>query len=118
MEVRKMNTNYDVLEKELSTPLIGYTQTIISIGAFDTEYAAGSFFKYSKSKFDRGMLGILKITQDNKKSTWTNVPLQDFTASSDIDWSKSIPEIDAQLYAKYGLSAEEVEFIEKNVKAM
>ena len=42
-------------------------------------------------------------------------PLQDFTQNSDIDWTKSIPEIDAQLYAKYGLSPVEVEFIEKNV---
>ncbi len=31
------------------------------------------------------------------------VPLQDFTPASDIDWSKSIAQIDRQLYAKYGL---------------
>lgn len=64
------------------------------------------------------MLGILKITQDNKKSTWKYVPMQDFTNKSDIDWSKSIPEIDRQLYAKYNLSQEEIDFIEKNVKEM
>lgn len=39
-------------------------------------------------------------------------------ANSDIDWSKSIPEIDKQLYKKYGLSAEEIDFIEKMVKPM
>ena len=43
---------------------------------------------------------------------------QNFTANSGIDWSKSVAEIDQQLYAKYGLSEEEVAFIEKMVKAM
>ena len=64
------------------------------------------------------MLGILKITQDNPIETWKLVPLQDFTANSDIDWSKSIAEIDKQLYAKYGLSDEEIAFIEKMIKPM
>ena len=64
------------------------------------------------------MLGTLKITQHNIQETWQNVPLQDFTTASDIDWSKSIPDIDRQLYTKYALSSEEVEFIENNVKAM
>ena len=46
------------------------------------------------------------------------IPLQDFTSNSDIDWSKSIPEIDQQLYKKYDLSSEEIDFIETYVKAM
>ncbi len=64
------------------------------------------------------MLGTLKVTQDNPKSTWRNVPLQDFTTNSDIDWSKSIPEIDQQLYNKYGLDQHEIDFIESRVKEM
>ena len=44
--------------------------------------------------------------------------MQDFTPDSDIDWTKSIPEIDQQLYTKYGLSQEEIDFIEEKVKAM
>ena len=60
----------------------------------------------------------MKITQDNTKDKWKYVPLQDFTENSDIDWSKSIPEIDQQLYKKYGLSPEEIEFIETHVKEM
>ena len=74
--------------------------------------------KYVKSKFARTMLGILKVTQNNAKPTWAKVPLQDFTENSDIDWSKSIPEIDKQLYKKYGLSEEEINFIESHVKEM
>jgi hypothetical protein len=44
--------------------------------------------------------------------------LQDFTSNSDIDWTKSIPEIDQQLYKKYGLDQNEINFIESKVKAM
>ena len=64
------------------------------------------------------MLGILKVTQDNNPETWAKVPLQDFTPNSDIDWTKSISEIDQQLYKKYGLSEEEIAFIEEKVQAM
>ena len=74
--------------------------------------------KYIKTKFARAMLGTLKITQHNIQETWLNVPLQDFTANSDIDWSNSVSEIDKQLYKKYGLSADEVEFIESKVREM
>ena len=64
------------------------------------------------------MLGSLKITQDNTKETWRKVPLQDFTSNSDIDWSQSIENIDQQLYKKYNLSQEEIDFIESKVRAM
>ena len=64
------------------------------------------------------MLDVLKITQDNTRPTWRLVPLQNFTNESDIDWSKSIPEIDQQLYRKYGLEDDEIEFIESHVKEM
>lgn len=106
------------LGEVLSTPLLGHTQTFLSIGKFDKESEAVACLKYVKSKFARCMLGILKVTQHNSKATWEFVPLQDFTSNSDIDWSKSIPEIDQQLYAKYGLSEEEIQFIEKNVQPM
>ena len=102
----------------LSTPLIGYTQTFIGIGAFESESEAQALYKYIVGKFSRTMLGILKITQHNPISTWKYVPLQDFTSSSDIDWSKSVHEIDLQLYDKYGLTEEERQFIETHVKEM
>lgn len=100
-------------------PLIGHTETFISFGAFDKKEEAENLLKYIKSKFSRTMLGILKVTQGNKtKHVWSKVPLQDFTENSDIDWSKSIPEIDQQLYKKYNLSEEEIAFIEEKVQAM
>ena len=64
------------------------------------------------------MLGILKVTQDNPPDKWRYIPMQDFTENSDIDWTKSVAEIDKQLYAKYGLTDEEIFFIETNVKEM
>lgn len=106
------------LGEVLSTPLIGYTQTFIGIGAFENEAEAKALYKYIVGKFSRTMLGILKITQHNPISTWKYVPLQDFSSSSDIDWSKSIHEIDLQLYDKYGLNEEERNFIETHVKEM
>ena len=102
----------------IGQPVIGHTQTFISIGKFDTEYEANSLLKYIKTKFARCLLGILKATQDNKKSVWKLIPIQDFTANSDIDWSKSVAEIEKQLYAKYGLTDEEIAFIEEKIKPM
>ena len=105
-------------EPLIGEPLIGYTETFIAIGAFITEFEANACLKYIKGKFSRAMLGILKITQDNTKETWRKVPIQDFTPSSDIDWSQSIENIDQQLYKKYNLSQEEIDFIESKVRAM
>lgn len=102
----------------IGQPLIGHTQTFISIGCFETEPEAEACLKYVQTKFARALLGVLKITQHNPSSTWKYVPLQNFTSTSNIDWSKSIPEIDQQLYAKYGLDEKEIAFIESHVKEM
>lgn len=102
----------------IGEPLIGYTQSFISIGSFDNVNEAEACLKYIKSKFARVMLGILKATQDNSKEVWRLVPLQNFTSESNIDWSKSVAEIDQQLYAKYGLDESEISFIESKIKPM
>ena len=102
----------------IGTPMIGHTDTFLSIGKFSGEQEAENCLKYIRSKFARTMLGTLKATQHNPRDTWNNVPLQDFTEHSDIDWNRPIPEIDQQLYAKYGLSDEEIAFIEKMIKPM
>ena len=99
-------------------PVIGYTETFISVGEFDSLEDAEACLKYIKSKFLRTMLGILKITQDNTKAVWHYIPLQDFTVNSDIDWTQSVADIDRQLYQKYDLSPEEIAFIETHVREM
>lgn len=102
----------------IAEPLTGHTQTYISIGEFNNLFEAESTLKYIKTKFTRIMLGVLKITQDNQRKVWAKVPLQDFTPNSDIDWTKSIAEIDQQLNKKYELNEDEIAFIESNVKEM
>lgn len=107
----------------LSSPFVAepfniHTQTYMSIGSFNSRFEANACLRYICSKFGRTMLYVLKVTQNNPKDTWRYVPLQDFTEKSDINWAKSIHEIDEQLYKKYNLSQEEVEFIETHVKEM
>lgn len=102
----------------IAEPSAVSTETFIAIGSLDCEEEASAIAKYIKTRFARTMLGVLKVTQNYAKPTWEKIPMQDFTSQSDIDWSKSIPEIDKQLYDKYGLSSEERDFIETHVKEM
>ena len=104
----------------LTAPLIvgagiGSTETFLTIGAFDSRDEAENCLAYIKSKFARAMLGILKVTQHNPPPTWAKVPLQDFSAASDIDWRC---DVDGQLYRKYNLSDTEINFIDSHVKEM
>ena len=103
---------------EIGSPKMCHTQTFMSIGLFDSNVEAENCIKYLKSKFLRLLLSTLKVTHNNPRGTWTNIPLQDFTANLDIDWTKSIPEIDQQLYKKYNLTEEEISFIESMIKPM
>ncbi len=102
----------------IGMPLTGCTGSFLQIGSFKNTIDAQNCINYIKTKFCRAMLGTLKVTQDNPKSVWKNIPLQDFSDKSDIDWSKSISEIDQQLYKKYGLSQDEISFIERMIKPM
>lgn len=102
----------------IGTPMMICTETFLQIGVFDNCTEAENLLKYVKTKYFRTMVGIKKTAVFNYKECFTFVPLQDFTAASDIDWSRSVAEIDRQLYAKYGLSAEEVAFIEEKIKPM
>ncbi|MBM3455230.1 MAG: hypothetical protein FJX80_08790, partial [Bacteroidetes bacterium] len=94
------------------------TYTFLQVGSFTSKNEAINCLRYLKTKLTRALLGTLKITQNNSSDVWKNVPLQDFSENSDINWSKSIAEIDQQLYNKYQLSAEEITFIEENVQPM
>ena len=99
-------------------PGIGNTETFISIGKFPTVLEAKALCKYIATKFVRALLGALKTTQDVTPEKWAYVPQQDFRQSSDIDWNKSIGEIDALLFEKYHLSKANIAFIEENVQSM
>lgn len=101
---------------EIGRPGDSATPTFISIGMFDSEKEAINCATYLNTKFLRCLLGILKKTQDNPPSVWAYIPVQNFTAISDIDWDLPLSEIDKILYKKYNLSEEEIDFIETTVK--
>ncbi|MDR3186167.1 MAG: Eco57I restriction-modification methylase domain-containing protein [Christensenellaceae bacterium] len=102
----------------LGTPMTICTDTFLTVGCYDTEFEAIAVLKYIKTKFLRVMIGILKFKPFNYRDTWAYVPIQNFTTTSDIDWKKSVSEIDKQLYQKYNLSDEEIHFIESRVRVM
>jgi hypothetical protein len=112
-----------VFGEVFSTPMLGApmliaTDTFLQVGQFDNELEASNLLKYVKTKFYRAMVGVKKTAVFNYKDAFTFVPQQDWSSSSDIDWSRSIAEIDQQLYAKYGLDQHEIDFIETRVKEM
>lgn len=106
----------------LGKPIFGGKNSVCSqsylYAAFESEEEASNFLKYLKTKFFRALVLAMKITQSAPKRVYKYVPMQNFTNASDIDWSESIPEIDKQLNKKYGLSQEEIRFIESKIKAM
>ncbi len=106
----------------IPNPFIGdpgqiVTETFLRIGNFETRSEADNLLKYIKTKFFRALVGVLKITQ-HSTTTYGFVPLQDFKSDSDIDWSKSVEEIDQQLFEKYELDDDEVAFVKTQVKTM
>ena len=96
------------------------TETFLAVGAelnLDAN-SANNLCNFLKTKFARCLLSLAKISQHGTAKTYRFVPVQNFTAQSDIDWSKSVAEIDRQLYTKYGLTEEEIAFIESMIKPM
>ena len=109
--------------EELANPFVagpgsGSTTTFLSVGKFESEAEANACLSYIKTRFARLMLGILKVTQDNTRDAWAFVPLQDFSKNTPIDWTKSVGEIDEQLFAYYGLTEAEQTFIKSTIKEM
>lgn len=92
----------------LATPGELCTETFLEIGQFDTRQEAENVMSYIKTKFFRCLVGIRKQTQHATKQVYHYVPMQDF----------SKPWTDEELYKKYGLTQEEIDFIESMIKPM
>ena len=110
-------------QKVIGIPYIGglksaCTDSLIPIGKFDNLLEAECLQKYLKTKFLRYMVSLVKSSQNTTQIVYRFVPIQDFTNNSDINWTKSVEEIDEQLYNKYNLSNEEREHIKKSIKDM
>lgn len=89
-------------------PMSCCTETYLSIGPFGSKMEAMNALSYMKSKFFRFLVLLIKNTQNAMQGVYRFVPLQDFTK----------PWTDAELYAKYGLSDDEIAFIESMIKPM
>ena len=97
----------------ISTPFIGEPGTISSetylcIGPFDSKSQAESVLSYLSCRLTRLLILLHKPSQDTTRKVYTFVPTQKWTKR----WT------DAELYAKYGLSAKEIAFVEKLVRPM
>lgn len=122
----KMNGGAGTLSESRKVSIIGpsyfgdkgdiCSNALISVGPFNTRLEATNAQKYLMTKFLRFLVGFKKSSQVLTRNVYQFVPIQDFTKHSDIDWSKSIREIDAQLYKKYNFSKEEIQLIEDKIK--
>ena len=84
------------------------SETYIVIGPFKDKQTTENVKRYIATRFFRFMVFLKKITQDATSRVYELVPMQDFSKA----WT------DAELYAKYGLTDEEIAFIESMVKPM
>lgn len=100
----------------IAPPGVVCSETFLVIGPFENSVEQKNVNRYLKTNFCRILLFFGRGTMQVSQDVFRFVPLQDFTSLSDIDWNKSIPEIDNQLYAKYQLTNEEVAFVESMIK--
>ncbi len=84
------------------------TETYILLGAYDAEQEARNCFSYATTKLFRFLVATRSSAQDLARSAYSFLPVQDFSKS----WT------DEELYAKYGLSEEEIAHIEKLIRPM
>lgn len=107
----------------IGKPFYGYpmtccSETYLVVNPCDSEDEMKNVVLYLRTKFLRFLVLLKKNTQHATSKVYSLVPIQDFTSTSDIDWSQSVADIDHQLYAKYGLTEDEVAFIESMIKPM
>lgn len=84
------------------------TETFLVIGPFNDMFETENCLKYTKTKFYRALLFFNRIQKNLSQSTFSLIPMQDFNE----EWN------DEKLYKKYGLSQEEIDFIESMIKPM
>ena len=84
------------------------TETYLVAGIFENEETANNMITYLKTKFARFLIAQMLASMNMSKASYSFVPVQDF----------SKPWTDAELYAKYNLTEEEIAFIESMIKPM
>lgn len=99
------NMAADVVKPIVGKPNTVCTETYVVAGPVDTECEALNISGYISTKFFHFLLGLKKITQHTTSKTYSFIPVQDFTTV----WT------DEKLYRKYGLTDDEINFIESSV---
>lgn len=95
------------------------TQSYLVGGVYDTENEARNFMAYLSTKFARYLMLQTITSQDLSPEKFMFVPVENFCNDSDIEWTPyDIPNIDRQLFAKYGISEEEKAAAENTIKEM
>ncbi|MDR1369538.1 MAG: Eco57I restriction-modification methylase domain-containing protein [Dysgonamonadaceae bacterium] len=84
------------------------TETYILLGSFETKAEASNCISYATTKLVRFLVAQLSFSQDITKDRFAFVPMQDFSES----WT------DEKLYKKYGLTQDEIAFIESMIRPM
>jgi site-specific DNA-methyltransferase (adenine-specific) len=84
------------------------TETYILLGAYDTEQEARNCFTYVVTRFFRFLIAVRSSAQDLARSAYSFVPVQDFSRA----WK------DQDFYGKYGLTDDEIAYIEKLIRPM
>ena len=110
---KAFNGGYTFPHQIINSPIISIepsccTETYLVCGPFNEKNEAQNFASYLTTKFFRFLTYLRKISQDNPKDRFDFVPLEDL----------SQPWTDEKLYAKYGLTEDEISFIESMIRPM
>ena len=84
------------------------TETYLVIGPFENDEVAKNVITYIQTRFFRFLVMLKKPTQHATSKVYTFAPIQDFKKS----WS------DEELYKKYGITEDEVAFIDSMIRPM
>jgi Eco57I restriction-modification methylase len=107
---RVQGTSAAIETKFLSKPIIAEpgtacTESYLVAGLFNTEAEAKSYAKYLRTRFLRFLVSLRKPSQDAARGVYGFVP----DLPLDQEWT------DAKLYKRYGLTEDEIAFIESQV---
>lgn len=110
LTTRVQGTSAAIETKFLSKPIIAEpgtacTESYVVAGVFDTEAHATNYAKYLRTRFARFLVSLRKSTQDAPKNVYAFIP--DLPLNQ--EWT------DAKLYKRYGLTQDEIAFIESQV---
>lgn len=93
---------------EVLPPKAVCTETYLVVDAFDSKKEAENLYEYLRTKFVRFLVAQTTSTQHIAKANFAFVPCQDFSKT----WT------DVDLYKKYNLTEEEIDFIENMIRPM